>query len=477
MKRKSLQILPIFFLLGACEPHLLPERNALTLEEESGEALENVPRVSRFLLAGAGQLDLSDVWLVSGDVSSVSQGKLERGEIPQTVEEHREPMIAWVDQQHVVLAPSNILEPGARYSFVALGVGLIGTFAVSTEERPVLRRWGPPVATAAGEAFYCAGPPPLLSVPAALEAFESAPGFRRGLSDGGAGDDFCVRVELPALESLFIPPPFVDEFLIEPAPIDLLLEVASESLDLAPSDCGDLPRFSGGCAEVAQGALVVRVRPGYYFFSLFPEGATERVQNLVLEADVDESQALGPLEANTNYQLEVTRFVPGEVARALPTETLGFQSGAAAPRFILTEVLADPLGSEPQAEWVEVMNAGTSSGSLVGLELWDSGGGVVLPDVVLGPGEVGLIVRADFSFDSDEVPHADARPVSVPTLGENGLRNSGEVVTLRTGEGRILSSVPAISAGSGESVARRDPWSSDERDSFELRRPPSPGVF
>lgn len=477
MRRISLSIVPLVLFASACHQEFLPERGALSLKEESGEALESVPQVSRFRLSGAGQLELADVWLVSGDVSSVSQGKLERGEIPQTVEEHREPLIAWVEREDVVLAPCKVLEPGARYSFVALGLGLIATFAVSTEERPVLHRWGPPVATEGGEAIYCAGPPPLLSVPVALEAFDDAEGFGQGLSDDGVGVDFCVRAKLPTGESLFVPPPSVDEFLIEPAPIDLLPPVAVDSLDRTPSGCDELPGFRGGCAEVAQGALLVHVLPGYYFLSFFPEGAANSAQSLVLQADVDETHAFGPLLADTNYKLEVTRFVPGGITFTPESETLEFESGSPAPRFILTEVLADPLGSEPQAEWVEVMNTGTSSGSLGGLELWDSGGGVLLPDVVFRPGELGLIVRADFSFESDEVPHPQSKPVVVPSLGENGLRNSGEEVSLRDGDGRILSAIPAISASAGESVARLDPWSSDVRASFETRRPPTPGVF
>lgn len=477
MKWVLSSLLPLLLLFGGCSQPLLPERTGLILKEESGEALENVPRVVRFRLFGAAGLEVANIWLVSGDVSSVSQGKLKRGEIPLTVEEHRESMIAWVKEEEIVLAPSSVLEPGERYSFVALGVGLIGTFTVSSEERPVLRRWGPPFATAGGEAFYCVDAPPLVSDPEDLDPFDSASGFRRGIVDEGVGADFCVRAVLPVHEKVFIPPPSVDEFLLEPTPIDFLAEALEGSLERMPSECEGLPRFLGGCAEVTQGALALRVSPGYYFFSFFPEDDPETAQHLVLEAAESQVHAFGPLLADTTYKLEVTRFVPGSVTPQLESESLAFESGASAARFILTEILADPQGSEPEGEWIEVMNVGTSSGSLGGLELWDSGGGVVLPDVVLKPGELGLIVRGDFSFELDEVPHPDTIPVSVPMLGQNGLRNSGEEVSLRNSEGRILSSIPAIPAGSGESVARLEPWSSDEGYSFEARRPPTPGVF
>jgi hypothetical protein len=222
---------------------------------------------------------------------------------------------------------------------------------------------------------------------------------------------------------------------------------------------------------------VVRVAPGYYFLSLTREGHSEETKHLLLMAESEVSHAFGPLLSDTNYLLEINRFFPGGLPLASDPESLEFYSGAPAPRFIHTEVLADPLGSEPAAEWVVVMNVGTSAGTLKDLQLWDSGGGVPLPDVVLEPAGLGLIVRADFSFQSDVVPHSECAAVVVPTLGENGLRNSGEEVSLRTAEGRMLSSIPVVSAGAGQSVARVDPWSSDEADSFEVRRPPEPGVF
>lgn len=477
MKRILSSILPTVLFLGACNQELLPERSSLALKEESGESLENVPQVSRFRLSGAGALNVADVWLVSGDVSSVSQGKLQSGEVPKTVEEHREPLIVWTDDDELILAPSIILEPGVRYSFVALGVGLIGTFVVSSEQRPILRLWGSQTAAPGAEAVYCAGAPPLLEMSVDLRAFDEVPGFRRGASGVDIGADFCVRAELPLDESYFLPQPSVDEFLLEPAPIDLLPDLSPVDEGLMASGCDELAQFSGGCAEVAQGALVARVAPGYYFFSFSRKGREESAEQVVLEAVTEESHAFGPLEADAVYQLSVTRFFPGALPNDGPSESFEFESGAPAARFILTEVLADPLGGEPQAEWVEVMNVGTSAGSLDGLSLWDSGGGVPLPDVVLEPGELGLIVRTDFSFSADVVPDRASLPVVVPTLGENGLRNSGEEVSLRTHDGRILSAVPAIAAGAGESVVRRDPWASDGRESFELVSPPTPGTF
>ena len=58
-------------------------------------------------------------------------------------------------------------------------------------------------------------------------------------------------------------------------------------------------------------------------------------------------------------------------------------SGAPKARFILNEVLANPLGAEPDSEWIEVVNVGLAAGSLLGLALEDSGGSVLLPDIEL----------------------------------------------------------------------------------------------
>jgi hypothetical protein len=142
------------------------------------------------------------------------------------------------------------------------------------------------------------------------------------------------------------------------------------------------------------------------------------------------------------------------------------RSGPAAPRFVLTEVLADAAGPEPQGEWVEVQNIGTKPGSLEAFELWDEAGGVALPSVVLAPQQFGLVVRDDFAVGPDHVPEAAAVPIVVPTIGKNGLRNSGERVELRDPAGTVQSLMLPLPSSEGVSVARVDAWAPDVLSSF-----------
>ncbi len=446
------------------------------LTEESGEELESVPRVARFRLAGAYGFSTGDVWLVSGDVSSVSQGKLAAGEIPVTVEENRQPLTVWREGEDAILAPTSILENGERYSFVARGVGLLGAFSVSEEQRPILRLLGEPRSVASGDLFYCLDESSTGDWD--LEVFDDGFGFSMGVSAAEAGSDSCVRTQFPEGREFFLPPSSIGEFLFEPVIVEL-----SQDAPALPN--GDPPRsctsettreFWGGCLESVPGAAIVHLSPGYFAISLRDKDARP-VAERVVHATGEESHAFGPLESEMDYEFKVTSFVPGAPPLQRAAEELHVEGGAPAPRFVLTELLADPLGSEPQSEWVEVINVGTGAGSLAGLELWDSGDGVVLPDVTLDPGQVGLIVRRDFSFESDVVPNRESTPVVVESIGGNGLRNSGEEVSLRSSDGRTLSKIVPLPARAGESIARVDPWGADIPASFVARESPTPGTL
>lgn len=466
--------LSVFVLQASCGDGLSPMRDQWTLSEESGEELENAPAVARFRLSGAAGFHVDDVWLVSGDVSSVSQGKLERGEIPRTVEEQRQSLVVWLEGRDAILAPTTILEAGSRYSFVALGVGLLGSFLVSEEERPILRLLGDPVSESSGEIIYCLDTRG--SYETDLQDLDGLSGFSAGVSEQRAGDHSCVRTQFIEAQEFFLPPPSVGEFLFEPTPIERVDEVVRTPMPPLPGACSgeELFDFSGGCLEAAPGAVLVHLSPGFFALSLRDaEGFV--LSERVVRAEEEETHALGPLASQSTYRVDVTAFSPGASSSGESSSQFEIRSGSAAPRFVLTELLADPLGNEPQSEWIEVVNIGSGVGSLKDFQIWDSSDGAVLPDVELEPGEVGLIVREDFSFESDEIPHFASVPVPVTSLGENGLRNSGEEVSLRSPDGRVLSKIVPLATRAGESVARIEPWAPDIPASFVSRAPPTPG--
>ena len=114
----------------------------------------------------------------------------------------------------------------------------------------------------------------------------------------------------------------------------------------------------------------------------------------------------------------------------------------------ITEVLANPSGAEPDAEFVELL-AGPTGADLQGLYLadlpladlrqaWLAGDeppGDPLPDVELGPSELAIIVAAGWTADNpkDPAPPPNTRLLVVDTsLGAGGLKNAGEHLTLWT---------------------------------------------
>lgn len=134
---------------------------------------------------------------------------------------------------------------------------------------------------------------------------------------------------------------------------------------------------------------------------------------------------------------------------------------------IITEVLANPMGTEPSQEFVEIYNRSNTPIPLIGWTLDDIGDGLrinTLPPVSLEPGQFGVIVGVNYNLQSpvDKKPHPKALLIRLDeTLGNNGLANSGEPLFLRDAHGSIMSTYGnhVQSAGkpaNGSSVERID---------------------
>jgi hypothetical protein len=118
---------------------------------------------------------------------------------------------------------------------------------------------------------------------------------------------------------------------------------------------------------------------------------------------------------------------------------------------------------------------------LDGWTLEDVGGSTLLPAATLPPGAFAVAVNERFVADPDydPVPASDAVLLRVPSLGKNGLNNTGELLRLKDPSGAVQSRSPADPAPkAGRSVARRSPSSDDAAmDSFGYHAAPgsSPG--
>jgi hypothetical protein len=139
------------------------------------------------------------------------------------------------------------------------------------------------------------------------------------------------------------------------------------------------------------------------------------------------------------------------------------------PSLVITEVLANPAGSENTQEFVEIYNAGSEAVALGGLLLADKAGSDTLPDASLPAGAYAVIVpeNYDAADGKDPAPRDGTVIVRVPgRLAGDGLANSGEPVRLLSADGFVISQYGgwvdvSATAWSGKSVKRASPDACD----------------
>lgn len=141
-------------------------------------------------------------------------------------------------------------------------------------------------------------------------------------------------------------------------------------------------------------------------------------------------------------------------------------------RIVINEVMANPVGPEPQQEWVELYNDGSTSAQLTGWQLQDASGAITLPSARIMPGQFALIVAHDYDphcwLDTPAPPSVQL--IRVPQVATGGISNSGEPLRLVDATLREVSRIPAIaSKRAGHSIARVTPQAPDDApESFRL---------
>ncbi len=123
----------------------------------------------------------------------------------------------------------------------------------------------------------------------------------------------------------------------------------------------------------------------------------------------------------------------------------------------ITEVCANPIGAEPDQEWIELANVGDVPARLSGVAISDRDdepGTVLSTERTLVPGARVLLVGEDLDADAAGVPPGTPLVVVGRTLVTAGIANSGEALFLRDSDGQRLASVPALAAREGECVVR-----------------------
>jgi len=430
-------IMPVLSLL-ACQPTLEsaavgdppqpdPADSAPTISLEPEAPLGAAPVVLRIRLRAGDAEPVAPqrLALVSGEISSAQLGQLARDEPSGALRERMVPSLIWTDPDgSLVLAPTRALEHGESYALASGTPRFQQSITVAVEDAlPLLALvWPPEGAAAAGvrSGVWCGAAP--LSVLAEDVTLE--PGQVQGRLRAGAihsVGDHCVHLEqLASEEPALLPPPL----LLGPGGAELArlepiaLRSDAEASPLTPVVCGtDEQRFGPGCLRVSDDRAWL-VTPEAPMLWAIADGTRHTV--VVSHGD---TLLLGPFEPATVTTLTLeTLDLQGNIAvDALRIDTL-----AAMPHVVINEVLANPVGEEPEQEWVELYNDGSVSAQLGGYLLEDVGGETWLPEVQLGPGEYAVIVNAAFdpTSDYDPLPEADARLVVVGKLGKNGAGRS-----------------------------------------------------
>lgn len=195
--------------------------------------------------------------------------------------------------------------------------------------------------------------------------------------------------------------------------------------------------------------------------SFEPDGGLVRDDQL----DVEHHLLLAPLASERDFEITIEVVDTAELSAVEGPLTI--RTAPSIEPVVINEVLFDPLGAEPQQEFVEIYNLGSDVVDLSGWIIADEGGSdAMTPSTVLQAGGYAVIVSEGYqpSAGGDPPPAAGALMIRLSgSIGSQGLRNSGESLTLSDASGQVIASAPAPTSptGPGISVERSNPYAPD----------------
>jgi hypothetical protein len=223
--------------------------------------------------------------------------------------------------------------------------------------------------------------------------------------------------------------------------------VADEPLACEPGEI----QFALGCALVQDDRLIVR-GPSTSLDWLV---TSDRRAYDLFDGTVPPSGRFiaRNLDPSTWEELEVSTV---DVRGAKREYKVVVKMGELMPHPVLNEVYANPFGSEPAQEWIEIHNDGLMDVELGDLILRDDGGERVLPAFALQHDEYVLLTREDLKTKGGQGDPSlqGCDVVSMQSLGKNGLANSGETLSLVDADGVVLSQFLPVAVKDGQSASR-----------------------
>jgi hypothetical protein len=434
----------------------------------------SVTRVAHITVEVGHTLAEPRVVLVEGAISSAQLRELSRPALTQTLAARLERTLVWTSSETtLVVAPLRSLTRGALYTVGISDPPVAVSFTVSSDDAlPILPRvWPDPEgpALAGSSAVWCASAAlPDISVAATLAPAAVAGRIARGTGAALIATECVSWFALPAGPSmpppaaaLAVPPAWVDfgagtTALLEP----VLLWPRAHTPEPAPMTCDavEVP-FGPACAIIDDDRIVVRPPDGPVLWTIDGgSGATVR------SSRAGRSFVVRPMPLDRRFRLATLDESERRIEEVVIVEPLPPRA-----HVVINEVMANPAGSEPNQEWVELFNDGLFPTALGGYGLETGLGTAILPAGVLAPGAFALVVPTDYVEDDgiDPVPARGTLILRVPALGRDGLSNEGERLLLRDAAGTAISAFPAMKTKSGVSNARTSPDAPDgNADSF-----------
>lgn len=429
-------------------------------------------------------VDASNLRLFEGELSDYHQRRVVEGILPATLEQREISFVRWGDSsigapgdagtqrvaaKRISALPRAALQPGTTHTWALLGQGPLLAFSVAPAREPALTLYWPTAeATFAGYAAYCGDD--LQDLEAQQVQFEPrrAVSVQPGLGLGSVGTGSCVHLQVEGDLDVLVPPVQLLGHDVESTPLEVRQVPETPSVGC---EVGWQP-VAAGCARPLDDRLLVAPPAGSSLW-LFESGALHWHH----VAHAGEAFALRGLRPTAQQRIEyVSLLADGSQYRG----QLNIQTSQPVPHVVINEVLANPLGSEPAQEWVELYNDGMRPVQLGGWAFSDSGATTRLPEVSLESGTYLLLVAQGFSPGGPDFwPQGEVGRIVLPALGKSGLSNGGEELRLSDSSGKLMSRFPALPAAkAGVSIARRAPDAPDERaDSFAVHAAPgaSPG--
>lgn len=431
-----------------------PDASTIAVVFEPDECCE-LPGDFRFSVGGGVRAPFP--MLFQGELSDYHRARLDNDELSSTLEARRVPLGFEARKDERVYAALESLD-GDVYSLATSEKDVV-EIDVTIPDGPSFSRVWPTDSEPTRFAVFCSSEAKRgteVKLSDGVEAFV-VPGHNEcfGLKrDTGGSDAFSPRTLFGATVQTTV-----------------LTGTTSRSNEPLTLDCTEREsRFAIGCAEVLDDRVVFRSPVDSYW--LFPGlGASAMVS-------VEGQASVSGLVPGRTQELTVLVFTRGgtELSTTLAVTT-------AAPRvhLVINEVLANPLGPEPDQEWVELYNDGAEAVDVEGFTLSDSSGErVALPARVMPPRSFVVLVNEGFDVSSTwDVPVPEDTLVRLSELGSRGLSNSGEPLELRSAEGLVLSTFPPRSAQPGVSEARLSPDCPDVAECFDSHAAPgaSPGAI